>query len=60
MRALISVYDKTGLEDFAKGSPSSAGSSSRAAVRADALRELGLDVTSVEDLTEFPRCSAAA
>ena len=54
VRALISVWDKTGLDGFARGSPRSAGSSSRAAAPPRYIEELGLQVTSVESLTEFP------
>ncbi len=54
MRALISVYDKTGIDDFARGLAelgweivSSGGTSAH-------LEELGLAVTTVESVTEFP------
>ena len=53
-RALLSVYDKTGLEDFARGLAAlgiellaSGGTASR-------LAEIGLDVRRVDELTEFP------
>ena len=55
-RALLSVFDKTGIVDFAKGLDvlgyelvSTGGTSS-------ALREAGLAVTDVSDITEFPEC----
>ncbi|WP_462418105.1 bifunctional phosphoribosylaminoimidazolecarboxamide formyltransferase/IMP cyclohydrolase [Kytococcus sp. Marseille-QA3725] len=55
-RALISVFDKTGLDDLARGLAdagveivSSGGSAAR-------LREIGVPVTAVEDVTGFPEC----
>jgi phosphoribosylaminoimidazolecarboxamide formyltransferase/IMP cyclohydrolase len=54
MKAIISVYDKTGLADFARGLRElgfeiySTGGSRRA------LEEAGVDVQSVSDLTGFP------
>ena len=55
-RALLSVTDKTGLVDFARVLASfgvdlvSTGGTSRA------LREAGLPVRDISDLTGFPRC----
>ena len=55
-RALISVYDKTGLEDLARGlhdagvSIVSTGSTARQIARS------GVPVTEVSDLTGFPEC----
>ena len=53
-RALLSVYDKTGLEDFARGLAglgvellASGGTASR-------LAEVGVDLRRVDELTEFP------
>jgi phosphoribosylaminoimidazolecarboxamide formyltransferase/IMP cyclohydrolase len=55
-RALVSVYDKTGLDDLVRGL-ADAGvelvSTGGSAARIDAL---GLPVTRVEDLTGFPEC----
>ena len=55
-RALLSVFDKTGVIDFAKGLNklgyelvSTGGTSS-------ALRDAGLTVTDVSDITGFPEC----
>ncbi len=55
-RALVSVYDKTGLADLAQGLHDadveivSTGGSARL------IADLGLPVTKVEDLTGFPEC----
>jgi phosphoribosylaminoimidazolecarboxamide formyltransferase / IMP cyclohydrolase len=55
-RALISVYDKTGLEDLA-GELARAGvalvSTGSTAAR---IEQAGIDVTRVEDVTGFPEC----
>jgi phosphoribosylaminoimidazolecarboxamide formyltransferase/IMP cyclohydrolase len=55
-RALVSVYDKTGLDELARGLAeagvelvSTGGSAAR-------IESLGLPVTRVEDLTGFPEC----
>jgi phosphoribosylaminoimidazolecarboxamide formyltransferase/IMP cyclohydrolase len=55
-RALVSVYDKTGLDDLVRGLAdagvelvSTGGSAAR-------IESLGLPVTRVEDLTGFPEC----
>ncbi len=55
-RALVSVYDKTGLDDLVRGLAhadvelvSTGGSAAR-------IQFLGLPVTRVEDLTGFPEC----
>ena len=55
-RALVSVYDKTGLDDLVRGLAeagvelvSTGGSAAR-------IESLGLPVTKVEDLTGFPEC----
>jgi len=55
-RALVSVYDKTGLDDLVRGLAlagvelvSTGGSAAR-------IESLGLQVTKVEDLTGFPEC----
>ncbi|NHC23296.1 bifunctional phosphoribosylaminoimidazolecarboxamide formyltransferase/IMP cyclohydrolase [Nocardioides sp. IC4_145] len=55
-RALVSVYDKTGLDDLVRGLHEagvvlvSTGGSARR------IEELGLPVTRVEELTGFPEC----
>jgi phosphoribosylaminoimidazolecarboxamide formyltransferase/IMP cyclohydrolase len=55
-RALVSVYDKSGLDDLVRGLDeggvelvSTGGSAAR-------IASLGLSVTKVEDLTGFPEC----
>ena len=53
-RALISVFDKTGLDTLAKGLSSLGWELVASGGTADSIRELGIDVTRVEDLTEFP------
>jgi len=57
-RALISVYDKTGLDGFAKGLVSLEWELVASGGTAAALEELGLPVTSVEAITEFPELLA--
>ncbi|HWH05898.1 MAG TPA: bifunctional phosphoribosylaminoimidazolecarboxamide formyltransferase/IMP cyclohydrolase [Gaiellaceae bacterium] len=54
MRALISVYDKTGLDTLAKGLASLDVELVASGGTAAAIEELGLSVTRVEDITEFP------
>ena len=54
MRALISVWDKTGLDTLAKGLSSLGWELVASGGTAAAIEELGLTVTKVEDLTEFP------
>ena len=58
MRALISVYDKRGLDGFAKGLVSLDWELVASGGTAAALDELGLPVTSVESITEFPELLA--
>jgi phosphoribosylaminoimidazolecarboxamide formyltransferase/IMP cyclohydrolase len=53
-RALISVWDKTGLEDFAHGLADLGWELVASGGTAAALEEVGLAVTRVESLTEFP------
>ena len=53
-RALISVFDKTGLDTLAKGLASLDWELVASGGTADAIRELGLDVTRIEHLTDFP------
>ncbi len=54
MRTLISVYDKTGLVEFARSLAESGHELVSTGGSAKALREAGLDVTLVEDITGFP------
>jgi phosphoribosylaminoimidazolecarboxamide formyltransferase/IMP cyclohydrolase len=54
MRALISVYDKAGLEPFARGLAELGVELVASGGTAEFLEEHGLDVTRVEELTEVP------
>ncbi len=54
MRALISVWDKTGLDGFAKGLARLGWELVASGGTATYIEELGLKVTSVEGVTEFP------
>ena len=54
MRALISVYDKTGLVPFARGLADLGVELVASGGTADALSGAGLAVTTVEDVTGFP------
>ena len=54
MRALISVYDKTGVVAFARGLAELGFELVSSGGTATALDEAGLEVTRVEDLTGFP------
>jgi len=58
VRALISVYDKKGLDGFAKGLVSLDWELVASGGTAAALEELGLPVTSVESITEYPEMLA--
>jgi phosphoribosylaminoimidazolecarboxamide formyltransferase/IMP cyclohydrolase len=53
-RALLSVYDKTGLVDFAKGLVRHGVTLISTGGSAKALRDAGLDVTDVSAVTGFP------
>jgi phosphoribosylaminoimidazolecarboxamide formyltransferase/IMP cyclohydrolase len=53
-RALVSVYDKTGLDVFARGLAELGVELVASGGTAAYLEELGLAVTHVEELTEFP------
>ena len=55
-RALISVYDKTGLEDLARALHQAGVEIVSTGSTAAAIRSAGLPVTAVEDLTGFPEC----
>ena len=58
MRALISVYDKSGLDGFAKGLAALDWELVASGGTAAALEELGLPVTTVESITEYPELLA--
>ncbi|MDQ3822375.1 MAG: bifunctional phosphoribosylaminoimidazolecarboxamide formyltransferase/IMP cyclohydrolase [Actinomycetota bacterium] len=53
-RALLSVYDKAGIEEFARGLAGLGVELVASGGTADHLRERGIQVTPVEALTEFP------
>ncbi|GAB3596592.1 Bifunctional purine biosynthesis protein PurH [Corynebacterium faecale] len=55
-RALISVYDKTGLEDLAKALNHAGVEIVSTGSTASRIAELGIPVTPVEELTGFPEC----
>jgi phosphoribosylaminoimidazolecarboxamide formyltransferase/IMP cyclohydrolase len=54
VRALISVYDKSGLEPFVRGLAELGVELVASGGTANAIQELGLRVTWVESITEFP------
>jgi phosphoribosylaminoimidazolecarboxamide formyltransferase/IMP cyclohydrolase len=55
-RALISVYDKTGIEDLARGLHDAGAEIVSTGTTAKAIERAGVPVTKVEDLTGFPEC----
>ena len=55
-RALVSVHDKTGLEDLVRGLHDAGVALVSTGGSAALLESLGLPVTRVEDLTGFPEC----
>ena len=55
-RALVSVYDKTGLEDLARGLAAAGVSIVSTGSTAARIAGLGVEVTPVEALTGFPEC----
>jgi phosphoribosylaminoimidazolecarboxamide formyltransferase/IMP cyclohydrolase len=55
-RALVSVYDKTGLEDLARGLHEAGVALVSTGGSAALIEGLGLPVTRVEELTGFPEC----
>ncbi|GMA20455.1 hypothetical protein GCM10025862_24760 [Arsenicicoccus piscis] len=55
-RALVSVYDKTGLEDLVRGLAADGVVLVSTGGSASLIAGLGLPVTRVEDLTGFPEC----
>ncbi len=55
-RALVSVYDKTGLDDLARALHDAGVALVSTGGSAALIEGLGLPVTKVEDLTGFPEC----
>ncbi|MEV8318736.1 bifunctional phosphoribosylaminoimidazolecarboxamide formyltransferase/IMP cyclohydrolase [Streptomyces sp. NPDC059900] len=55
-RALISVYDKTGLEELARGLHEAGVELVSTGSTAAKIAAAGVPVTKVEELTEFPEC----
>jgi phosphoribosylaminoimidazolecarboxamide formyltransferase/IMP cyclohydrolase len=55
-RALISVYDKTGIETLAKGLAAAGVQIVSTGSTATRIAEAGVPVTAVEEVTEFPEC----
>ncbi|MGW6056645.1 bifunctional phosphoribosylaminoimidazolecarboxamide formyltransferase/IMP cyclohydrolase [Streptomyces sp. NPDC055189] len=55
-RALISVYDKTGLEELARGLHEAGVELVSTGSTASKIAAAGVPVTKVEELTEFPEC----
>jgi phosphoribosylaminoimidazolecarboxamide formyltransferase/IMP cyclohydrolase len=57
-RALISAFDKTGLDNFARGLADLGVELVASGGTAAYITELGIDVTPVEDVTDFPELLA--
>ena len=55
-RALVSVYDKSGLEELVRGLHDAGVELVSTGGSARLITDLGLPVTKVEDLTGFPEC----
>ena len=55
-RALVSVYDKTGLEELARGLHEAGVALVSTGSTASRIAEAGVPVTKVEELTGFPEC----
>jgi phosphoribosylaminoimidazolecarboxamide formyltransferase/IMP cyclohydrolase len=55
-RALVSVYDKTGLDELVRGLADAGVELVSTGGSAGRIESLGLPVTRVEDLTGFPEC----
>lgn len=55
-RALVSVYDKTGLDELVRGLAAAGVELVSTGGSAALIESLGLPVTTVEDLTGFPEC----
>jgi len=60
VRALISVYDKAGLVEFARQIAAQGVEIVSTGGTAKLLREAGLPVRDVAELTAGPKCSAVA
>ena len=55
-RALVSVYDKTGLEELGRGLAEAGVEIVSTGSTAARLRDAGVAVTAVDELTGFPEC----
>jgi phosphoribosylaminoimidazolecarboxamide formyltransferase / IMP cyclohydrolase len=55
-RALVSVYDKTGIDDLVRGLHDAGVALVSTGGSAARIESLGIPVTKVEDLTGFPEC----
>ena len=55
-RALVSVYDKTGLEELGRGLAKAGIEVVSTGSTAAKLREAGVEVTAVDEVTGFPEC----
>ena len=55
-RALISVFDKTGIIEFAKALKSMDWEIISTGGTSQKLKKEGIEVTEVSDLTQFPEC----
>jgi phosphoribosylaminoimidazolecarboxamide formyltransferase/IMP cyclohydrolase len=55
-RALVSVYDKTGLDELARGLADAGVEIVSTGSTAARIASLGISVTQVQDLTGFPEC----
>jgi phosphoribosylaminoimidazolecarboxamide formyltransferase/IMP cyclohydrolase len=55
-RALVSVYDKTGLEELGRGLAKAGVEIVSTGSTAARLRDAGVEVTAVDELTGFPEC----
>ncbi len=55
-RALVSVYDKTGIETFAKGLAAAGVQIVSTGSTATRIADAGVPVTPVEEITDFPEC----
>lgn len=55
-RALVSVFDKTGITEFAKGLADAGVEIVSTGSTAKTIRDAGVKVTAVEEITAFPEC----
>ena len=55
-RALVSVYDKTGLEELGRGLAAAGVEIVSTGSTASRLRDAGVEVTPIDELTGFPEC----